>query len=143
MKYLRIIESKVQECFKFEAGLINDLASFQINQPINLDLKNLNSEVEILTGIWNLILEWQNVWAEWRTGNFWHINIDLLEDTALTMYKEFNALNKKYFNRSWDMLIVTTKTLDSFRRTLPLITALKNPSMRARHWDRVRELMKV
>ncbi|KAM7351793.1 dynein heavy chain 2, axonemal kl-2 isoform 2-T2 [Cochliomyia hominivorax] len=143
LKYLRIIEGKANECFKFEQSLINDLLTFNINQPDNLDLRKLFSEVQIVKGIWNLILEWQNAWNEWRTGNFWKINIDLMEDTALSLYKEFSALNKKYFTRNWDMLIVTTKNLDSFRRTLPLITALKNPSMRERHWNRVRDLMQV
>lgn len=141
LKYLGIIESKALECFKFEQSLINDLSTFYINQPENLDLKKLYNEVQIVKGIWSLISEWQNAWNEWRLGNFWKINIDLMEDTALSLYKEFSALNKKYYTRSWDMLIVTTKNLDSFRRTLPLITALKNPSMRKRHWDRVRNLM--
>lgn len=122
---------------------MNDLETFFINQPDNLELRKLASEVEILRGIWTLILEWQNAWNEWRAGNFWNINIDMMEDTALSLYKEFSALNKKYYSRSWDMLIVVTKNLDSFRRTLPLITALKNPCMRSRHWDRVRDLMQV
>lgn len=108
-----------------------------------MDLKKLGSELKIVKGIWELILEWQNTWNEWRVGNFWKINIDLLEDTALGLYKEFSTLNKKYYPRGWDMLIVTTKNLDGFRRTLPLITALKNPCMRKRHWDRVRDLMQV
>lgn len=128
---------------KFEESLINDLATFHINQPENSDLKKLMTELQIVEGIWDLILEWQTTWNEWRVGNFWKINIDLLEDTALSLYKEFNTLNKKYYPRGWDMLIVTTKTLDGFRRTLPLITALKNPCMRKRHWDRVKELMQV
>lgn len=29
--------------------------------------------------------------------------------------------------------------MDKFRRTLPLITDLKNPAMRPRHWQRVKE----
>uniref|UniRef100_A0A1I8MW68 Dynein axonemal heavy chain 2 n=1 Tax=Musca domestica TaxID=7370 RepID=A0A1I8MW68_MUSDO len=143
LKYLKIISDKVAACFKFEESLINDLAIFRINQPENMDLKKLDGEVKIVQNIWELILEWQNAWNEWRVGNFWKINIDLMEDTALGLYKEFSALNKKYYPRNWDMLITTTKNLDSFRRTLPLITALKNPCMRPRHWDRVRELMQV
>lgn len=29
--------------------------------------------------------------------------------------------------------------VDKFRRTLPLITELKNPAMRPRHWQRVKD----
>ncbi|KAL9923028.1 dynein heavy chain 2, axonemal kl-2 [Glossina fuscipes fuscipes] len=143
IKYLRVVNEKVEECFKFEESLINDLAIFSINLGENADLRKLLVELKIVRDIWELILEWQDNWNEWRTGNFWQINIDLMEDTALGLYKEFNTLFKKYYSRNWDMLIQTTKTLDSFRRTLPLITALKNPSMRKRHWDKVRQAVQV
>lgn len=108
-----------------------------------MDLRKLQAEVKIIQGIWELVLEWQTAWNDWRTGNFWKINIDIMEETAINLYKEFNLLNRKYFERSWEILQVTTRNVDSFRRTLPLITALKNPCMRKRHWDRVRNIMQV
>lgn len=33
--------------------------------------------------------------------------------------------------------------MDAFRRTLPLIGDLKNPAMRARHWDKVKKIIGV
>lgn len=108
-----------------------------------MDLKKLENELQVVKGIWELILVWQNAWDEWRRANFWQINIDTMEDTAINLYKEFNTLNKRYIDRDWEMLQVTTKTVDSFRRTLPLITALKNPCMRKRHWDNVRDTVGV
>lgn len=143
MKYLKLIDDKVQSCLEFEAALLNDLATFNINQPENQQLRQIQTELIVIRQIWELILDWQNAWEEWRTGNFWKINIDIMEDTAMALYKEFNALNKKYYPRNWDMLITTTKNVDGFRRTLPLITALKNPCMRKRHWDRVRDVIQV
>lgn len=143
LKYLKLIDDKVQSCLEFEAALLNDLAAFNINQVENQQLRQIQSELLVIRQIWELILDWQSAWEEWRSGNFWKINIDIMEDTAMALYKEFNALNKKYYPRNWDMLITTTKNVDSFRRTLPLITALKNPCMRRRHWDRVRDALQV
>lgn len=133
----------MRDCFNFEKSLANDLSTFHINQPDNLDLKKLESELLVVRGIWELILEWQTAWDEWRKGNFWQMNIDIMEDTAISLYKEFNILNKRYMERDWEMLQVTTKIVDSFRRTMPLITALKNPCMRKRHWDNVRDVVGV
>ncbi|XP_037928394.1 dynein heavy chain 2, axonemal [Teleopsis dalmanni] len=143
LKYLNIIGNKIDACFEFENSLINDLTVFNINQSENLDLRKLQAELAIIKEIWELVNEWQKNWNEWKSGNFWEINIDIMEDTAITLYKSLNVLCKKYKDRNWEMLEVTTKTLDSFRRTLPLITALKNPCMRKRHWDQVRELMQT
>ncbi|XP_030382586.1 dynein heavy chain 2, axonemal, partial [Scaptodrosophila lebanonensis] len=143
LKFLKIIALKVEDCFKFEESLMRDLAVFNVNQPESFDLQKLDSEVKVVQNIWQLILEWQTNWDAWRKGNFWKINIDEMEDTALSLYKEFSILSKKHYDRHWEMLEVTTKNLDGFRRTLPLITALKNPCMRERHWNRVRDIMQV
>lgn len=53
--------------------------------------------------------------------------------------------DKKYYRQLYNLLYIQlSKTfirsrVDTFRRTLPLITVLKNPAMRPRHWQRVKE----
>lgn len=42
---------------------------------------------------------------------------------------------------SWNIVENTRQRVDAFRRTLPLIGNLKNPSMRPRHWNRVRKVV--
>lgn len=143
LKFLKILSLKVEDCFKFEESLKNDLSVFNVNQPENIDLQKLDKEVKIVQNIWLLILDWQTNWEHWRKDNFWKINIDEMEDKALSLYKEFSTLRKNYYDRNWNMLDVTTRCIDSFRRTLPLITALRNPNMRDRHWKRVRDVMQV
>lgn len=49
--------------------------------------------------------------------------------------------NNIYF--SWPIVDDTRKRVDTFRRTLPLITDLKNPAMRPRHWDRVKKVIGI
>ncbi|XP_026839391.1 dynein heavy chain 2, axonemal [Drosophila erecta] len=122
---------------------MRDLAVFNVNQPESIDLRKLDFEVRIVQNIWELIFEWQTNWEMWKKGYFWKMNINEMEDTALSLYKEFTVLNKKFYDRHWEMLEATMKNLDSFRRTLPLITALKNPCMRERHWNRVRDVIHV
>ncbi|XP_041451656.1 dynein heavy chain 2, axonemal-like [Drosophila obscura] len=143
LKFLKIIALKVEDCFKFEESLMRDLSVFNVNQPESVDLRKLEAEVKIVQNIWDLILDWQTSWEGWKKGNFWKININEMEDFALSLYKEFSILSKKFYDRHWEMLEVTTKNLDSFRRTLPLITALKNTCMRERHWNRVRDVLQV
>ena len=40
-------------------------------------------------------------------------------------------------DKNWEILEVSRSRVDQFRRTVPLITDLKNPAMRQRHWDQV------
>jgi len=40
-------------------------------------------------------------------------------------------------DNKWEILEVSRGRVDQFRRTVPLITDLKNSAMRQRHWDQV------
>lgn len=40
-------------------------------------------------------------------------------------------------DKNWEILDVTRARVDQFRRTVPLITDLKNSAMRTRHWEQV------
>lgn len=44
---------------------------------------------------------------------------------------------------SWTIVENTRKRVDIFRRTLPLISDLKNTAMRKRHWGRVKKAMNL
>lgn len=62
-----------------------------------------------------------------------------MEMTATTLYKKFTNLVKELRDKNWEIIEHSRKRVDAFRRVLPLISDLKNPAMRDRHWDRVRE----
>jgi len=57
--------------------------------------------------------------------------------------RKLNRLCKQLKEKNWEILETTRRQVDEFRRTLPLLSALKNPAMRPRHWDRVRNIMGV
>lgn len=65
-----------------------------------------------------------------------------MEMTVLRIYKQLHHSLKVLKNKSWKILEITLNRVDALRRVLPLINDLKNPAMRLRHWDQVREVMK-
>jgi len=61
-------------------------------------------------------------------------------DDELMMMLMMMMVNVTYIcmkDRNWEILEVSRARVDQFRRTVPLITDLKNPAMRQRHWDQV------
>ncbi|XP_055836500.1 dynein axonemal heavy chain 2 isoform X2 [Episyrphus balteatus] len=143
LKYLDLIRQKVEACFKFEKSLSADLKIFGIGYFENVELKKIESEEKILRHIWELVNEWTISWNEWKDGNFWKINLDVIEDTAISLYTQFNQLCKSYNDRNWEFLETIRKNVGEFRKTLPLIAALRNPSMRPRHWDKLRAVVEM
>lgn len=62
-----------------------------------------------------------------------------LEDEIYNNFVSIIKDWKKFKERREYFSFVFRTNVDKFRRTLPLITDLKNPAMRPRHWQRVKE----
>lgn len=120
-----------------------DLAVFGINVPDNQDLRRLDQELAILEEVWSLADQWADAWEGFKSASFWLCRTDDMDDVASVLYRSLNKLSKQLRDRNWDILERTRATVDEFRRTLPLLAALKNPAMRPRHWDRVRNVCTV
>jgi len=81
------------------------------------------------------------VWASYKTGNFWEIKVSEMEITVQRIFKQITSSVKFLKDKPWKMIDLTLEKVDAFKRVLPLIGDLKNPAMRPRHWDEVRETM--
>jgi len=96
----------------------------------------------ILREVFNNVYEWDTTWESFKTNNFWEINVSDMEMTVLRIYKQLNHSITILKDENWKILEMTLNKVDDLRRVLPLINDLKNPAMKPRHWDEVREVMK-
>ena len=67
------------------------------------------------------------------------------DDTIAAMTKkmdEFQAACKRMPKelRSWDAFVELKKTVEDFLESLPLVSSLVHPAMRARHWEQLMQL---
>lgn len=97
--------------------------------------------MEFLYEVFQLIQEWDISWNHYKTGNFWEIKVSEMEITVQRIYKKLVNTLKKIKDENWKIMKITLDKIEDFKRVLPLINSLKNPAMRSRHWDEVRELM--
>lgn len=56
-----------------------------------------------------------------------------MEEAAVRISKNVAKLGRDI--RQWGVWGSLKDTLDAFKRTMPLITDLRNPAMRPRHWE--------
>jgi len=97
--------------------------------------------MSFLQQVFQVVQEWNTVWNDYKTGNFWEIKISEMEITVQRIFKQLNYSLKLLKDGNWKMIEITRDKVDAFRRVLPLINDLKNPAMRDRHWNEVREAM--
>ena len=55
-----------------------------------------------------------------------------------SLFKKLNKLSKELKDKNWEILESSRGKVDQFRRTMPLITDLKNKAMRERHWTQIK-----
>ncbi|KAK4876213.1 hypothetical protein RN001_012635 [Aquatica leii] len=143
LSFLGNIRAQLNELREREAQLRKDLGVFDLSLPMSVELQALEAELEAIELVWQLTDEWDTAWESYKTGGFWSIKTDEMEDKAQTLFRKLTRLSRELRDKGWDIVDVTRARVDAFRRTLPLISDLKNPAMRNRHWDKVREVMGV
>ena len=104
-----------------------------LNQP---ELLVVERENELLIKIWTYKDEFDKLWSKWKNEQFYKLNPDAMDDQAVAYYEKIQELPKDV--RVWQIYEYMKLKLLLFRDTFPLITELKDESIRKRHWDTLR-----
>ncbi|XP_063485594.1 dynein axonemal heavy chain 2 isoform X3 [Symphalangus syndactylus] len=122
-----------------ENSLRANLGIFKMEQPPSKDLQNLEKELDALHQIWEITRDWEENWNEWKTGRFLTLQTETMETMAHGLFRRLTRLAKEYKDRNWEIIKTTRSKIEQFKRTMPLISDLRNPALRERHWDQVRD----
>jgi len=130
-------KQKAEEMRQQQSRLQAGLDIFSIPSPEHKELKDVEKEIDLLEKIWTLTKEWNEAWDGWKTGVFRSLNIEDMESAAGTFNKTIGRLGREI--KGWKTWQLMKEKVDQFRQTMPLIMDLKNPGMRERHWDALRQ----
>ncbi|XP_035155786.1 dynein axonemal heavy chain 2 isoform X7 [Callithrix jacchus] len=122
-----------------ENSLRANLGLFKIEQPPSKDLQNLEKELDALQQVWEITRDWEENWNQWKTGWFLTLQTETMETMAHGLFRRLTRLAKEYKDRNWEIIETTRWKIEQFKRTMPLISDLRNPALRERHWDQVRD----
>jgi dynein heavy chain len=142
-KVLQTYEEKLKASRKRALALKPGLAIFGIDPPNPKEVRDTERELGMLQTLWGLSSDWEAKWDGWKTGRFDTLNTEQMELTAGQFFKKLSKMGReiKQISRSgqWGCWLSLKETIEQFRATLPLILDLKNPALRARHWDQLRD----
>ncbi|ELR57060.1 Dynein heavy chain 2, axonemal, partial [Bos mutus] len=116
-----------------------NLGIFKIEQPASKDLQNLEKELDALQQVWEITRDWEENWNQWKVGRFLTLQTEAMETMAHGLFRRLTRLAKEYKDRNWEIIETTRSKIEQFKRTMPLISDLRNPALRERHWDQVRD----
>ncbi|KAA0178390.1 hypothetical protein FNF27_00239 [Cafeteria roenbergensis] len=107
------------------------LEVFDIPVPDPEELREVETKLEQLKGIWDLYGEWEEAWTEWSTGTFSSLDTEDLEMRAGKFKQRLGRMREL---AKWPVYSALEIKIKNFLSTMPLISDLGDEAMRARHW---------
>ena len=111
------------------------------NQPVTeySELGDLSKTFEPFFDLWDCAEKWLSNKETWTNGPFMALDSDAVEANVSTLLRNL-AKSAKTFDRIGlaqcnVVAVQVRKEVDDFRPKVPLISALRNPGMRDRHWE--------
>ncbi|KAI0228083.1 Dynein heavy chain 2, axonemal [Lamellibrachia satsuma] len=124
-----------------EQNLRRGLGIFKIDQPPSKDITRMEHELDQLQAIWELTLDWESHWDDWKTNSFSDLQTEAMEEHINNLFRKLNKFSRELKDKNWEILETSKAKVDQFRRTMPLVSDLKNNAMRPRHWDQIQNEM--
>ncbi|XP_053218034.1 dynein axonemal heavy chain 2 isoform X2 [Podarcis raffonei] len=124
-----------------ENTLRSNLGIFKIDQPASKDLQKLERELDYIQQVWEITKEWEVHWNEWKVVSFKTLKTEVMENIAFALFRKLNKLSKELKDRNWEIIETSKSKIEQFKKTMPLITDLRNPALRERHWEQVKDLV--
>ena len=138
--------AKLSSVRETEARLKPGLNVFELELPDCKELMWCETEIGVLTEIWSVTREWNAQWQEWKDNKFDDLDINDMELSAQQYNKKVGKLGREKGlqgvpggAKQFGAYQALKELIDQFRQTLPLIQDLKNPAIRPRHWESLKE----
>ena len=147
-KAFELIESWKADCAQDrenEAKMQGGVDLFSIDRPVYKDIAAVEKDLDLLEQSWNLVKEWNEMYATWKTGRFTELKTEDIEEAVGKFNKKVQRLGKEIKTwesqggnqkRIWES---TKEKVDQFKKALPLIQDLRNEALRDRHWSQLME----
>ena len=98
-------------------------------------LISTDKELLLLKSVWDVVdLVFSQIEA-WKSTLFTDINTDYMEDTIKKFSKEIRNVDRGA--RAFDVYTGLDSNVKNFLKTLPLVSSLRSPAMRERHWQQL------
>jgi dynein heavy chain len=143
VKKIKKIEQKISELSKTieEINVEEELLEWE-RTPF-LKLQKTREVLDPFKKLWETAFQFQNEYSRWMGGPFNEINAELMEETVSNMYRTTFKLIKVFADQPSPKKVVESvkNKLEKFKQHIPLITILRNPGLKPRHWEAISELV--
>ncbi|XP_077989551.1 dynein axonemal heavy chain 6-like [Glandiceps talaboti] len=123
-----------------EEYLLADHRDSDLNaQQVLSELSEIERDLQLRRILWESTDEWGKLTGEWTATRFDRLNVDFLQKNVNKFTQTVFMLEKGLPPN--EVLPRLKENVLNFKQGMPVIAALRNPSLRARHWDEIQRLI--
>lgn len=134
-----ILNEKLREASE-TAILINSREKlFEFPQTSFEDIESMSATFKPYADLWTIAAEFQKSYPNWMHGVFINLDSEIIESNVTTWWKFAWRAEKTFEGKDAPKSVAALlkEKLDGFKPNLPLISALRNPGMKERHWAKL------
>ncbi|XP_021206053.2 dynein axonemal heavy chain 6 isoform X1 [Bombyx mori] len=103
----------------------------QLDEAIN--------DVKLRQLLWKASKEWNDMFKSWYDNPFNTLDVDEIQNTTISYGKIFNQLDKGLPSNT--IVPKCKELIDVIKEKLPVISYLRNPALKPRHWVKIEEIL--
>ncbi|MEQ2248781.1 Dynein heavy chain 2, axonemal, partial [Ilyodon furcidens] len=92
-----------------------------------------------LQQVWEISQECDENWNNWRSIHLTKLQTQSMESKTQDMFRKLHVLQRDLKNKDWEIVNFSRMKIEQFMQIIPVITDLRNPAMRDRHWRQIYE----
>ncbi|KAJ8737519.1 hypothetical protein PYW08_000114 [Mythimna loreyi] len=141
MEALQDLQNRLVACSARDKQIREWQKIFKI-PPARLEqLDEAINDVRLRQLLWKSSKEWMDLYQSWIEAPFNTLDIDEIQTTTINFGKVFNQLDKGI---PVNKIVPKCKaTIDVIKDKLPVMSYLRNPALKPRHWVKIEEILKA
>ena len=132
----------MSELNKNDCDISEGLVIFNIDRPLCAELSSLTDKLEMLTMIWHLSEEWEQVHLKWQKTKIVGADLVEMKENMSVMEKRLEMFQESEMDSRWEVFFQIKTQIQSYERTSSLISLLSDRALRPRHWDTILEYVR-
>uniref|UniRef100_A0A8I6AN36 Dynein axonemal heavy chain 14 n=1 Tax=Rattus norvegicus TaxID=10116 RepID=A0A8I6AN36_RAT len=130
--------STYQDYYDYAHFHMNALNVDEFTQLVMTEISDIECDLMLRKLLWEAQEEWGTYFWEWRNCTLQGIDIDVVKNNVSKWLHIIIVLEKGLPKN--DMVALLKQSVLDFKQELPIITALGNPYLKARHWEALQEI---
>ncbi|EDO31800.1 predicted protein [Nematostella vectensis] len=136
--YLKELQGKMDRLHDTAFTYKSYQKNFKVEVTKFEELEEVHAELRLKQSLWNSLVEWDQSQQDWTETLFEELNPETLSNNVMKYAKTVMQLEKGLPPNS--VVPILKEKLENMRHKLPVITNLRNPALKQRHWDQIQQI---